>query len=366
MPAIRNSLGKISSILAGAAVAGGALSVPLVIVAKLPEHLRASCLQPLIGSARIALWFEDRLVVIWICLAVVGAVAGVLYLWATPRTASAKLDVGVICGLALAGCSAALALTPVVDSTAREIWRAAHPANYEIVLEPHNPYDEPLSEGRQENCLFETLRILSARLPRVGQYHPPHRSGRDQLLVRLHADSEEERERLKRIAQSGYVAFRLVHDDSGALTAQQANRADFQPPAGYETLFLDTQKQGRAERQPLFVKKTPELGGGCIDKAYLQYDPANPSLPRAIQVQLNREASEAFRRLTAENVGRRLAIVLDGKLLCAAEIRVEIPGGRCAISADSFSYSEARDLAAALRGGGLPLPLRVVREERKP
>ena len=68
-----------------------------------------------------------------------------------------------------------------------------------------------------------------------------------------------------------------------------------------------------------------------------------------------------FARLTTEHVGERFAIVLDGKVLSAPNIREPIPGGRGQISG-GFSLQGAKDLAVLLRSGALPAPLRVIEE----
>ena len=69
----------------------------------------------------------------------------------------------------------------------------------------------------------------------------------------------------------------------------------------------------------------------------------------------------AFDRLTAANVGRRLAIVLDGVVYSAPVIQERISQGRAQITG-SFTLEEATDLAIALRAGALPAPVEVLEE----
>jgi preprotein translocase subunit SecD len=68
-----------------------------------------------------------------------------------------------------------------------------------------------------------------------------------------------------------------------------------------------------------------------------------------------------FARLTTEHVNERFAIVLDGKVLSAPNIREPIPGGRGQISG-GFTLQGAKDLAVLLRSGALPAPLTVIEE----
>ena len=71
--------------------------------------------------------------------------------------------------------------------------------------------------------------------------------------------------------------------------------------------------------------------------------------------------AQKFGRATSDNVGKRLAIVLDGNIISAPSINEPITGGNGMISGN-FSFQEATDLALLLRSGALPTPLTVVEE----
>jgi len=75
-----------------------------------------------------------------------------------------------------------------------------------------------------------------------------------------------------------------------------------------------------------------------------------------------RRAPSYFANLTATNVGKRLAIVLDGKVVSAPVIREAIPSGQAQISGN-FTVNDANDLSVILRAGALPAPV-IVEEER--
>src|SRR4029077_20306580 len=68
-----------------------------------------------------------------------------------------------------------------------------------------------------------------------------------------------------------------------------------------------------------------------------------------------------FARVTGNNVGRQLAIVLDGVVSSAPNIRERIPSGDASITG-SFDVASARDLAIVLRAGALPAPVRIIEE----
>jgi protein-export membrane protein SecD len=78
-----------------------------------------------------------------------------------------------------------------------------------------------------------------------------------------------------------------------------------------------------------------------------------------VAFKLNAEGGKRFAMITSENVGHRLAIILDGKVYSAPNIRERIPGGSGQISG-GFTDAEASNLALVLKAGALPAPLKVV------
>jgi preprotein translocase subunit SecD len=76
---------------------------------------------------------------------------------------------------------------------------------------------------------------------------------------------------------------------------------------------------------------------------------------------LNSAGARIFERITAENVKRQLAIVLDNRVYSAPVIQERIGGGRASITG-AFDLKEARDLAIILRAGALPAPVEIVEE----
>ncbi len=80
-----------------------------------------------------------------------------------------------------------------------------------------------------------------------------------------------------------------------------------------------------------------------------------------VSLTLSSEGANTFRRITTENVGRQLAIILDGVVYSAPSINEPITNGVASISG-SFGLEEARQLAVVLRAGALPAPLKVLEE----
>ncbi len=117
-----------------------------------------------------------------------------------------------------------------------------------------------------------------------------------------------------------------------------------------ELLQLYAVKRGRGGKAP--------LTGEVITQARQDYD--QNSRP-AISMQMNAEGARLWRRLTAGNVNRQVAIVLDRRVYSAPVVNEEIPSGNSSISGN-FTIDEARDLANILEAGALPAPTRIVEE----
>lgn len=101
------------------------------------------------------------------------------------------------------------------------------------------------------------------------------------------------------------------------------------------------------------------LGGNAVVDARQDYD-ANGNVE--ITMSMNNEGAKTWKRLTADNIGNQIAIVLDGYVYSAPRVNDEIPNGRSSISGN-FSIEEAQDLSNILKAGKLPAPARIVQEE---
>ena len=80
-----------------------------------------------------------------------------------------------------------------------------------------------------------------------------------------------------------------------------------------------------------------------------------------VSMSMNQEGAKQWKRLTADNIGKSIAIVLDGYVYSYPTVQSEISGGRSSISGD-FSVNEAKDLANILKSGKLPAPARIIEE----
>ena len=100
---------------------------------------------------------------------------------------------------------------------------------------------------------------------------------------------------------------------------------------------------------------SPLLDGGCITDA--SHDVGNQG--NEVNMKMNSTGAREWKRITGENVGRCIAIVLDNQVYSAPNVNGEIAGGRSQITG-RFTIEEAQDLANVLKSGKLPAPARIV------
>jgi protein-export membrane protein SecD len=116
------------------------------------------------------------------------------------------------------------------------------------------------------------------------------------------------------------------------------------------------------EAQVLYlVENLVSVSGNEISRAGVRQDPDNPPL-LMVTLDLTRKGGIKFANVTGANVGRKLSIVLDGKVHSAPNIRQKISGGSATISGGFQSDIEARDLALMLRAGALPADVKIEEE----
>ena len=113
-----------------------------------------------------------------------------------------------------------------------------------------------------------------------------------------------------------------------------------------------------ALKDPYF-KKTP-LTGQYLKKARMGFDP-NTGNPM-ILLQYDSEGAKIFKDLTAENVGKILAIYIDGKAISTPRIQEEISGGKAQITGD-FTVDSAKKLVRDLNSGALPVPIKLISQQ---
>jgi len=102
------------------------------------------------------------------------------------------------------------------------------------------------------------------------------------------------------------------------------------------------------------------LTGAVITDARADF--GQHSVHAEVNMQMNQEGAKTWARMTKENIGKHIAIVLDGYVTSYPRVNSEIPGGRSQITGH-FTPEEAQDLATILKSGKMPAPARIVQED---
>ena len=120
--------------------------------------------------------------------------------------------------------------------------------------------------------------------------------------------------------------------------------------------------QGVTGRALYLVKHQPEMTGEMVASAEARVglQSTNPG-SWGVSMKMTPQGRAAFATVTGNNVGRQLAIVLDGVVASAPNIHERIPSGDASITG-SFDVQAAKDLAIVLRAGALPAPVKIIEE----
>jgi SecD/SecF fusion protein len=175
------------------------------------------------------------------------------------------------------------------------------------------------------------------------------KQGEDEIVVQLPGVTERERA-LDIIGKTALLEFKLVSSDAEKLKSALAG----QVPEGLEL------KNAVEDNEPMLVEKEAVLSGDTLTNAQVTFSQSQFNEP-VVSIQFNSEGARKFSDITAANVGRRLAIVLDGKVQSAPRIKEAIPSGEGVITG-RFTVEQAQDLALILRVGALPAPMHIEEE----
>ena len=204
-----------------------------------------------------------------------------------------------------------------------------------------------------ESAVDQALETIRNRIDQFGVAEPTiQRQGSRNIVVQLPGIKDAERA-IQLIGKTARLEFRLV-DEQHSVDEALKGRV----PEGSEILYERkvNRQTGEVSRIPLLLKKQVILTGDALTNAEVRI--GSQFNEPYVSIEFDREGARRFERITAENVGKRLAIVLDNTVYSAPAIRERIGGGQAQITG-SFSIEEARDLAIVLRAGALPAPVRI-------
>jgi preprotein translocase subunit SecD len=209
---------------------------------------------------------------------------------------------------------------------------------------------------RRDLYVRQGLETIRNRVDQFGVAEPSiQQQGENRILVQLPGVQDPERAKAL-IGKTALLEFKLLDEGVDPETALRSGV----PPADEILYQRRVDKESGQERKiPYVVKKKALLTGRDLATARVSID-QNTSEPY-VSVEFNATGAKAFAELTEANVGKRLAIILDGNVHSAPVIRERIPSGRAQITG-GFTTQEATDLAIVLRAGALPAPVQVLEE----
>lgn len=207
-------------------------------------------------------------------------------------------------------------------------------------------------ESIKDFARTQAVDTIRNRLDQFGVAEPSvSKQGAKNIVVELPGIKTQEEE-----ARARELISRSAHLELMRLDEDRMDRVDLITPQEASTFGSVIYPYVLNPNQKFILKSVPVLDGSMLLDAKVGFDKDNQAV---INFTLNAQGAEIFGDFTAKNVGKRLAIVLDGKVYSAPVIRERIGGGRGQISG-GFSIQEASDLAIALRSGALPAPIKLL------
>ncbi|MEK7366181.1 MAG: protein translocase subunit SecD [Candidatus Deferrimicrobiota bacterium] len=204
------------------------------------------------------------------------------------------------------------------------------------------------------NAVVQGVETIRNRIDQFGVREPQIiAEGEDRIVVQLPGVKDQQRA-IELVGKTALLEFKLVDEGASVEEALKGN-----VPEDAQVLYqksVDPQS-GRATKTPMVVKKRALLTGDTIKTAKVNF--GNQAGGAHVSLSFDTRGAKVFDRVTAENVKRRLAIVLDDTIYSAPVIQERISGGEAQITG-SFTPEEASDLAIVLRAGSLPAPVKVI------
>ncbi|HPC73487.1 MAG TPA: protein translocase subunit SecD [Syntrophales bacterium] len=215
--------------------------------------------------------------------------------------------------------------------------------------------DKRVDELRRA-ALEQSVETIRNRVDQFGVTEPEIvPQGDNRILIQLPGIKDPKRA-VNLIGKTALLEFKLLDEEN---SLEQAMRGNI--PTGdilARGVRLDERTGQRTELYYLLKEKTLLTGQNL---EYAQVKISDRFGEPYVAIKFDAQGAKDFDRITSENVGRRLAIVLDGVVHSAPVIKERISGGEAQITG-TFTTEEARDLAIVLRAGALPAPVKVLEQ----
>ena len=205
---------------------------------------------------------------------------------------------------------------------------------------------------RRQRAIEQSIEVVRRRVDETGVSEPTiQQQGEARILVQM--PGIDDPERIKRLlGKTAKLTFHLVNE-----TAQSefiAAGSQGSAPSGSRILY---EEEASGQRTPYVVDDEVIVSGERLVDAQATFQDGQP----IVSFRFDAAGGQIFGRVTSENVGVRLAIVLDNDVVSAPRIQSAILGGSGIITG-RFTVAETVDLALVLRAGALPAPLKILEE----
>jgi len=212
----------------------------------------------------------------------------------------------------------------------------------------------------KERGIEQILEVLRRRIedPIQGiQESVVTRQGADRVLIQIPGGQLDREQARGLLRKTGFLEFKLVLDSAPTPELLRKKYPDGLPP---DTEIAVEKEKGAGDHvvAAYLVHKTPELTGDFLTDARSSLD---NRYGWVVNFAFNSEGARRFAKLTGDNTGKQLAILLDGQVYSAPSLNQRIGGGRGFIHG-RFSSQDAADLAVILRAGSLPIPVKIEEE----
>jgi preprotein translocase subunit SecD len=240
----------------------------------------------------------------------------------------------------------------------------------------------------EKQSVTKSIEVIRNRIDEFGVTEPEILSqGKDRIIAVLPGVKDIERAK-SLIGKTAKLVFKMVNDEiplstlnkwvekseSSGIVYKKGDRFSTylgkvnkflikDLPEGYELAFekkLSSGGDSEIETKiPYLVETTPRLSGEALQDARVQINPQKNQ--PFVSLDFKSAGAKIFEEITGENVGKRMAIILDGNVYSAPNILSRIGGGKAQITLGGGNYNkllkEAHDLALVLRAGALPVQL---------
>lgn len=239
----------------------------------------------------------------------------------------------------------------------------------------------------EEQSVGKSIEVIRNRIDEFGVTEPEILSqGNDRIIVQLPGVRDIERAK-DLIGKTARLEFKMVNDtvsptslmdwmkkaEAAQIVFKKGDRfsdylkkmneflkADL--PQGYELAFERRTTKVETENDqlmPYLVEVAPQITGDDLQDARVEIDQQRNE--PYVSMEFKPQGAVRFEKITGENIGRRMAVILDGNVYSAPNIQTKIGGGRAQITMGGGNFNnimkEAKDLALVLRAGALPVQL---------